>query len=88
MDLANEEAHGEGAWSTIDAARVIDPRVRIAIVRGSKDQFASHDSAFAAAGGARLRHYPVPFAAHSLKKLLIAGPIIEHAVAYLVEGDR
>ena len=88
MDLANEEAHGEGAWSTIEAARVIDPRVRIAIVRGSKDQFAVHDSAFAAAGGSRLRRYPVPFAAHSLKKLLIAGPIVEHAVAYLVNGSR
>ena len=88
MDLANEEAHGEGAWSTIDAARVIDPRVRIAIIRGSKDQFAVHDSAFVAAGGARLRRFPVPFAAHSLKKLLIAGPIIEHAVTYLLDGDR
>ena len=86
MDLANEEAHGEGAWSTIDAARAIDPRVRIAIVRGSKDQFAVHDSAFAAAGGARLHRYLVPFAAHSLKKLLIAGPIVEHAVAWLVDG--
>lgn len=88
MDLANEEAHGDGAWSTIEAARVIDPHVRIAIIRGSKDQFAVHDSAFVAAGGARLRRYPVPFAAHSLKKLLIAGPIIEHAVSYLLEGDR
>lgn len=88
MDLANEEAHGEGAWSTIEAVRAMDPRVRIAIVRGSKDQFAVHDSAFAAAAGARLRRYPVPFAAHSLKKLLIAGPIVEHAVAYLVDGSR
>jgi pimeloyl-ACP methyl ester carboxylesterase len=86
MDLANEEAHGEGAWSTIEAARVIDPRVRIAIVRGAKDQFAVHDSAFVAAGGARLHRYLVPFAAHSLKKLLIAGPIVEHAVGYLVNG--
>lgn len=86
MDLANEEAHGEGAWSTITFAREIDPRVRIAIVRGSKDQFSVHDSAFAAAGGTRLRRFPVPFASHSLKKLLIAGPIVEHAVTYLLGG--
>lgn len=85
-DLANEEAHGEGAWSTIEAARVIDPRVRIAIVRGAHDQFAMHDSAFAAAGGARLRIFPVPLAGHSLKKLLIAGPIVEHATRYLLEA--
>lgn len=86
QDLANEEAHGVGAWSTIDAARSIDPRVRIAIVRGSNDQFAVHDSAFAAAGGARLRRFSVPMAGHSLRKLLIAGPIIARAVRYLVMG--
>jgi pimeloyl-ACP methyl ester carboxylesterase len=86
MDLANEEAHGVGAWSTIAAAREMDPRVRIAIVRGANDRFAAHDSAFIAAGGARLHRYMVPFAGHSLKKLLIAGPIIEHALAYLVGG--
>jgi pimeloyl-ACP methyl ester carboxylesterase len=84
-DLANEEAHGVGAWSTIAATRDIDARVRIAIVRGSNDQFAVHDSAFIAAGGTRLHRFPVPLAAHSLKKLLIAGPIIEHAVGFLLD---
>jgi pimeloyl-ACP methyl ester carboxylesterase len=86
MDLANEEAHGEGAWSTVDAVRALDPRVRIAIVRGSKDQFARHDPAFMRAGDGRIRRYVVPFASHSLKKLLIAGPIIERAMSYLVSG--
>lgn len=87
MDLANEEAHGEGAWSTIDAVREIDPRVRIAIVRGSKDKFARHDPAFMRAGDGRIRRYVVPFASHSLKKLLIAGPIVERAMSYLVNGQ-
>ncbi len=86
-DLANEEAHGDGAWSTIVAAREIDPRVRIAIIRGANDQFAAHDSAFIAAGGARLRRFSVPLAGHSLRKLLIAGPIIEHAVAFLLDAS-
>jgi pimeloyl-ACP methyl ester carboxylesterase len=86
MDLANEEAHGEGAWSTVDAVREIDPRVRIAIVRGSKDQFARHDAAFVRAGDGRIRRYVVPFASHSLKKLLIAGPVIERAMNYLLNG--
>jgi pimeloyl-ACP methyl ester carboxylesterase len=85
-DLANEEAHGVGAWSTIAAAREIDPHVRIAVVRGAHDQFAVHDSAFRAAAGARLRRFSVPLAGHSLKKLLIAGPIIEHAVGFLLEA--
>ncbi|HEY2066256.1 MAG TPA: alpha/beta hydrolase-fold protein [Gemmatimonadaceae bacterium] len=84
-DLANDEAHGVGAWSTIEAVRDMDPRVRVAIVRGANDQFAVHDSAFMAAGSTRLRRFPVPLAGHSLKKLLIAGPIVEHAVGYLLE---
>lgn len=84
-DLANEEAHGVGAWSTIAAVRDMDPRVRVAIVRGAHDQFAIHDSAFAVAGSTRLRRFSVPLAGHSLKKLLIAGPITEHAVTYLLE---
>lgn len=84
-DLANEEAHGAGAWSTLDAVRTMDPRVRVAVVRGANDQFAAHDSAFMAAGAQRLRRFSVPLAGHSLKKLLIAGPIVEHAVTYLLE---
>jgi pimeloyl-ACP methyl ester carboxylesterase len=84
-DLANEEAHGVGAWSTIAAAHEIDPSVRIAIIRGAHDPFAAHDSAFVAAGGVRLHRFPVPLAGHSLKKLLIAGPIIVHAVGFLLE---
>jgi pimeloyl-ACP methyl ester carboxylesterase len=88
MDLANEEAHGEGAWSTVDAVHGIDPRVRIAIIRGSKDRFAKHDPEFMHAGDSRIRRYLVPFASHSLKKLLIAGPLIERAMTYLIDAPR
>jgi hypothetical protein len=52
---------------------------------GASDKFRRHDPAFVAAGGPRLRYFVVPFANHSLRKLLIAGPIIEHAVEFLVE---
>jgi pimeloyl-ACP methyl ester carboxylesterase len=83
-DLANEEPAGVGAFSTIDAVRHIAPGVRVAIVRGSKDQFARHDADFRAAGAGRLSVYGVPLAAHSLKKLLLAGPIIERAVGWLL----
>lgn len=84
-DLMNHEASGPWSFSTIQAATDIASGVRIALVRGASDKFRRHDSAFIAAGGSRLRYFVVPFANHSLRKLLIAGPIIEHAVEYLVE---
>lgn len=86
FDLMNYEASGPWSFSTIEAAAKIAPTIRIAIVRGASDKFRKHDSAFVAAGGARLRRYRVPFAGHSLQKLIIAGPIVEHAVEFLLTG--
>lgn len=85
-DLLNHEASGAWSWSTVDAARRIDPQVRIALVRSSRDPFRKHDPEFIAAGGARLRHYLVPMASHSMKSLLVAGPMIEQAVSFLITG--
>jgi pimeloyl-ACP methyl ester carboxylesterase len=87
-DLLNHEASGPYSFSTINAVTSIAPGVRIALVRGAKDPFRRHDAAFVAAGGPRLRYFPIPFANHSLRKLLIAGPIIEHAVEFLIEPRR
>lgn len=86
QDLLNREPSGEGSWSNADVIRRLPPSVRIAIVRGRSDRFAKHDSAFLAAGGPRAQRWLVPFAGHSLKKLTIAGPMIEQAMAYLVAG--
>jgi len=85
FDLLNHEASGPYSFSTIGAATNIAPGVRIALVRGASDPFRKHDADFMRAGGTRLRYYSIPFANHSLRKLLIAGPIIEHAVEFLVE---
>jgi len=84
LDLMNHEASGRWSFSTIRATAEIAPNVRIALVRGAGDKFRRHDPAFVAAGGARLRYFTVPFAGHSLRKLVIAGPIIEHAVEFLI----
>jgi len=84
FDLMNREASGPWSFSTIRAATEIAPNVRIALVRGAGDKFRRHDSAFIASGGARLGYFTIPFAGHSLRKLVIAGPIIEHAVEFLI----
>jgi type IV secretory pathway VirJ component len=85
-DWLNKEASGAWSFSTIDAVRHIDPRVRIAIVRGAHDPFRGHDSAFAVAGGNRLRRFEIPMAGHALSTLLVAGPIISRAVRFLTDS--
>jgi pimeloyl-ACP methyl ester carboxylesterase len=84
-DLLNHEASGPWSFSVIDIARELPPDVRIALVRSAHDPFRKHDSAFVAAGGARLRRYEVPFAGHSMRSLLVAGPLIARAVHFLVD---
>lgn len=84
FDLLNHEASGPWSFSTIRATAEIAPNVRIALVRGVGDKFRRHDPAFVASGGTRLRYFTVPFAGHSLRRLMIAGPIIEHAVEFLI----
>lgn len=84
LDLMNREASGPWSFSTICTTAELAPNVRIALVRGAGDQFRRHDSAFVAAGGTRLGYFTVPLAGHSLRKLVIAGPIIEHAVEFLI----
>ena len=82
-DWMNEEASGAWSFSVIDLVRRIDPRVRIALVRGEKDRFRMHDSAFVAAGGTRLRRTEIPFASHSLTSMLLAAPVVSRAMRFL-----
>lgn len=83
-DLLNEEASGEGSFSTVAAVGALAPGVRVAIVRGAEDPFRRHDPEFLRAGGTRLREYVIPLAAHSLKQLLLAGPIVDRAAAFVI----
>ena len=87
-DWMNEEASGPWSFSVVDAVRRIDGHVRIALVRSEHDPFKQHDPAFEAAGGRRLEHFIIPLATHSMKTMLVAGPIISHAVNFLADTSR
>jgi pimeloyl-ACP methyl ester carboxylesterase len=82
-DWLNEEASGAWSFSAVDAVRQIDPRVRIALVRSEHDPFKKHDPDFERAGGVRLRRFVIPLAAHTLKTMLVAAPLISRAVRFL-----
>lgn len=85
-DYLNHEASGEWSFSAIEAAAKIDPKVRIALVRGANDPFRGHDPAFMSAGGARLRRFEIPLTGHGLNTMLVAGPYISRAMRFLSDS--
>jgi len=87
-DRANLIASGPRSFSTVELSHSLPANIRIALVRSGRDHFIRHDSAFVASGGERLHRYVVPFARHSLKGLIVAGPMIERAMEYVVGGGR
>jgi hypothetical protein len=84
-DLTMHEASGPDSWSTIDIVRQLPDSIRVALIRGQRDQFVYHDSAFVAAGGTHLKRYLIPFAGHSLKDLLVQGPIVDRATKWILD---
>ena len=76
-----------GSFAVVDEIKRTPPKVRIALVRGASDRERSADRAFIDAGGKRLSYTVIPFASHSLKSLVIAGPMIERALDRLVGGE-
>ena len=76
-----------GSFAVDEQIRNTPGNVRIALLRGASDKERKSDPGFIAAGGRRLTYTVIPFASHSLKSLIIAGPMIERALDRLVVGD-
>lgn len=76
-----------GSFAVDEQIRNTPKNVRIALLRGASDKERKSDRAFIAAGGTRMTYTIIPFASHSLKSLIIAGPMIEHALDRLVVGE-
>jgi pimeloyl-ACP methyl ester carboxylesterase len=76
-----------GSFAVDEQIRNTPAKVRIAVLRGASDKERNSDRAFIAAGGSRMTYTVIPFAAHSLKSLIIAGPMIERALDHLVAAD-
>jgi dienelactone hydrolase len=87
-DRANiGEPDEPGSFAIADEIRSVPATMRIALLRGSGDRRRGIDSALEAAGKPRLRYSVIPFASHSLKSLTLAGPMAQHAVAWIVGGE-
>lgn len=74
-----------GSFSVADQIRATPGNIRILLMRGASDKERSSDRSFIEAGGSRMSYTVIPFASHSLKSLIIVGPMIEHALEALVD---
>jgi dienelactone hydrolase len=84
--LGRDPEPGPSSFDVAETLHRVPADERVAVVRGSGDGFRRVDPALAAAGGDRYAHYSVPFASHSLKGLLLAGPIVERALDWILAG--
>jgi len=76
-----------GSFAVDEQIRNTPAGVRIAVLRGASDKERKSDRVFIEAGGSRMTYTVIPFASHSLKSLIIAGPMIERALDRLVTGE-
>lgn len=86
-DLAEQEPVEQGSFSVAQVIRELPLAIRVAVIRGANDRFASGDSALQRSGGTRLRRFVVPLAGHSLKHLILAGPIVLGAMQFLLPTE-
>jgi pimeloyl-ACP methyl ester carboxylesterase len=75
-----------GSFAVDEQIRNMPAKVRIALLRGASDKERTSDRDFIEAGGGRMTYTVIPFASHSLRSLIIAGPMIERALDHLVAG--
>jgi hypothetical protein len=76
-----------GSFAVAEQIRRTPRNVNIELMRGSSDKERKSDQTFIVAGGSRLSYTIIPFASHSLRSLIIAGPMIERALDRLVAGE-
>lgn len=85
-DLVNgAEPSGPGSFSVPGTLHSIPAGVRVAILRGSHDKYRYADSALIAAGGNRVHDYIIPFASHSLKRIIVAKPVVREAMDWILD---
>ena len=85
--LMSAEPTGPLSFSVAEQIRAIPSSLRIAIVRGQRDQFIFADSALLIAGRLRARRYLVPFSGHSLKSGLVAQFGVRQALEWILAGS-
>lgn len=82
--LSSNVPTGPDSYSMADLVRSLPPSIRVAVVRGASDGYGGDDPKIVAAGAGRARKFTIPFAGHSLKKILIARYVVEQAIGWVL----
>jgi hypothetical protein len=80
------EPTGPESFSVAGEIKLLPPTERVAIVRGSRDQYAKGDSTLVASGAGRASRFLVPFAGHSLKRIATTSFETRRALEWLITG--
>jgi hypothetical protein len=83
LDLAYVEPTEPGSFAVDSMLRAVPASVRVVIVRGDGDRYRGADSALLAARPGT-RRVGIPLAGHSMRRLLIAGPLIARAIDWAI----
>ncbi|MHB1312758.1 MAG: serine aminopeptidase domain-containing protein [Gemmatimonadaceae bacterium] len=83
-DLAFGEPTEPGSFAVAQMVHEVPAGVRVAIVRGSSDRLRGADSLLVPARPG-LHRVIVPLAGHSMRRLLIAGPLIAGAIDWTID---
>jgi pimeloyl-ACP methyl ester carboxylesterase len=82
--LSSAVPDGPDSFSMADLVRSLPRSMKVAIVRGASDGYGGGDPQIVAAGAGRVERFTIPFAGHSLKKILIARYVIEQAMDWVL----
>jgi pimeloyl-ACP methyl ester carboxylesterase len=80
-DLAFGEPTEPGSFAVDSVVHAIASAIRVAVVRGASDRLRGVDASLVRARP-ELRLEVVPLAGHSMRRLFIAGPMIENAMGW------
>jgi pimeloyl-ACP methyl ester carboxylesterase len=86
--LSSALPSGPESFSMADLVKELPPGVRVALVRGASDGYRGADPGIVAAGNGRVKEFSIPFAGHSLKKILIARYVVQNALDWAVARER
>jgi pimeloyl-ACP methyl ester carboxylesterase len=84
--LSSALPSGPESFSMADLVKMLPGGLRVALVRGASDGYRGADPGIVAAGRGRVKEFPIPFAGHSLKRMLIARYVVENALRW--SGSR
>jgi pimeloyl-ACP methyl ester carboxylesterase len=82
--LSSEVPDGPDSFGMSDLVRSLPRSMKVAIVRGASDGYGGGDPQIVAAGAGQVQRFTIPFAGHSLKRILLARYVIEHATDWVL----